>query len=501
MPRAAGCSARATLTTGTCGSYGAFTTVTGGTNPSSPFTDTSVTSGGCYQYRYLVSDNLSNQGTITSANVVKVDTSAPSAPTLAFSALTSTYTSANTVYYRSTASSGAFTVTASSTDADSGVAGYAFPTLPAGWSASPGSLGVNTYSWIAANPTAPSGAQNISSTNNAALTSAVTGMTLTADNAAPTGSITCADGYYTATSVSVTFTPADGGGSGVNAAAGGFLQRSDGTLTSSSGACSGYGAYATVTGGTNPTSPFIDGSVTDGHCYKYQYVVSDNLAQQGTITSASVAKVDTTAPLAPSSMTVTSGGPVIGSATCGVAANTRYINAQTSVSMSATIALPETGESVLFSATSSAPSPVTVSATGSVTSGTATATLDLELRFLGEGTITVTARAVDAAGNQSATTKGPTNTIIKDTVVPALVANYSPTGGGIVNLSPRVYGTSECGAFVSAQKTTGGSPDTTTIASGTSYEIVVGLLALGSAYYDVTSTDLAGNTHAAIRVP
>ena len=216
-----------------------------------------MTSGACYQYRYLVSDNLAQQGTITSANVVKVDTSAPSAPTLAFSALTNTYASANTVFYRSTAASGAFTVTASSADADSGVASYAFPALPAGWSSSPGSLGVNTYSWIAANPTPPSGAQNITATNNASLTSAATGLTLTADNAAPTGSVTYTDGYYTSTSVSVAFSATDGSGSGVNR-----HQRLPAALRwdahEQHGPVQRVQRLATVTGGTNPTSPFVE---------------------------------------------------------------------------------------------------------------------------------------------------------------------------------------------------------------------------------------------------
>ena len=63
--------ASATLTGTTCGSFGTFATVSGGTNPTSPFTDT-ATRGNCYQYQYVVADNLGNQHTATSANVVKV---------------------------------------------------------------------------------------------------------------------------------------------------------------------------------------------------------------------------------------------------------------------------------------------------------------------------------------------------------------------------------------------------------------------------------------------
>jgi hypothetical protein len=490
--------ADATLTTGTCGSYGAFTTVAGGTNPTSPFTDTSVTSGGCYQYQYLASDNLANAGTITSANVVKVDTTAPSAPTLAFSALTSTYASANTIFYRSSATSGAFTVTASATDAGSGVASYGFPTLPSGWSASPGSLGVDTYSWIAANPTAPSGAQNITATNNAALTSTATGLTLTADNAAPTGSVTYTDGYYTSTSVSVAFTATDGSGSGVNATTG-LLQRADATLTASTGLCGSYGGFATVTGGTNPTSPFADTSVTNAHCYQYRYLVSDNLTIQGTITSASTARVDTTAPSPPSAMSVTSGGPIWTTPTCsGVTSGTRYVNftGQTSVAMSATIPAAEAGETVLFSATSSAPSPITVTAGPTPIAGatSANATLNLSSGSFGEGPITVTARVIDAAGNLS-TTASPANVIVKDTTAAA------PTGvayveGILVITADRLSGNSECGSTVTAVETTPVSDSFNSgVLSGTTFNFTVDTLIILQHYsYNLTAVDRAGNT-------
>ena len=51
----------ATLSNGTCGTYGAWSTISpAGTYPN--FTDT-VSSGNCYQYQYLVSDNAGNQAT------------------------------------------------------------------------------------------------------------------------------------------------------------------------------------------------------------------------------------------------------------------------------------------------------------------------------------------------------------------------------------------------------------------------------------------------------
>ena len=62
----------ATLSNGACGSYGSFATITPtGTYPD--FTDSTVASGYCYQYQYLVSDNAGNQATYTTSNVVKVN--------------------------------------------------------------------------------------------------------------------------------------------------------------------------------------------------------------------------------------------------------------------------------------------------------------------------------------------------------------------------------------------------------------------------------------------
>src|SRR5439155_2038236 len=71
------------LTNGSCGSFpGTWSTVTlSGGN------ETSVVSGKCYRYRELLSDNVGNPDTSSASNTAKVDTSAPSTPTLAFSSL------------------------------------------------------------------------------------------------------------------------------------------------------------------------------------------------------------------------------------------------------------------------------------------------------------------------------------------------------------------------------------------------------------------------------
>jgi hypothetical protein len=283
--------ATATLTSdgtadGSCGSFGTYTLVTGGTDPASPKSDT-VADQACYSYQYVVADTLANPTTYTSPPI-KVDVTAPAAPTLVFSGFSNTYWSGtgSVVFYRSAAATGSFTTTASATDTKSGIASYPFPTLGANWTSTPGALGMNTYSWSGA-PAAP-GTKNVIATNNATGTSATSPFTLTDDITAPTaGTLPYASATITTTAFSVTFTTGSDSGSGVGTR---LLQRASATLTGGT-TCGTFGAYATVTNGTNPTSPLVD-TVFGGTCYKYQYVVSDNVGNPTTVTSANVVKND-----------------------------------------------------------------------------------------------------------------------------------------------------------------------------------------------------------------
>ncbi|MBI4137987.1 MAG: peptidoglycan-binding protein, partial [Candidatus Wildermuthbacteria bacterium] len=68
----------AVLSSGACGSYGAFSTISvSGTYPS--FTH-AASSGFCYQYQYLVSDLAGNLATFGGPNTIKIDTGNPTAP-------------------------------------------------------------------------------------------------------------------------------------------------------------------------------------------------------------------------------------------------------------------------------------------------------------------------------------------------------------------------------------------------------------------------------------
>jgi hypothetical protein len=279
--------ATATLTStggadGVCGTYGAYAAV-GAIDPVSPVSDV-VGDQACYRYRYVVTDIYGNATTYTSGDI-KVDGTPPAAPALAFSGFTNTYWSGagSTVYYRSAAATGAFTATASAADASSGIASYAFPALGTNWTSTPGALGVNAYSWSGA-PAAP-GAKTVTVTNNAGVTSGTAGFTMVADDTAPSaGTVAYVNGSTGGGTISVSFTTGTDGGSGLGTR---LLQRAQATLTGQT--CGVYGAFATVAGGTNPTSPFVDAVATSGFCYQYQYVVSDNVGNTTTATSANVA--------------------------------------------------------------------------------------------------------------------------------------------------------------------------------------------------------------------
>ena len=88
-----------------------------------------------------------------------------------------------------------------------------------------------------------------------------------------------------ATSTNISFTTGTDTGSGVGTR---LLQRATAALTAST--CGTYGSFATVPNGTNPTSPLAN-TVVAGNCYKYQYVVTDNVGNSSTATSATVLKV------------------------------------------------------------------------------------------------------------------------------------------------------------------------------------------------------------------
>src|SRR5205085_3911868 len=104
--------ASATLSAGNCGTFGAFTQVaTGG----SSYTDTSVASGNCYEYRYKIGDNVGNVSAYSpTSNVAKVDTSAPTvanaAPTAGTNPSAQYWDAASSTLWFRPAAGGSFTL-------------------------------------------------------------------------------------------------------------------------------------------------------------------------------------------------------------------------------------------------------------------------------------------------------------------------------------------------------------------------------------------------------
>ena len=224
-----------TLSADACSAYGAPSTLVG-----TPAQNGLAT--GCYRYVLTGTDRVGNAVSITT--VVKVDTSAPAAPGLVLSdSSADVHTTGTTAFYRP-AGSGSFDVTASSTDAQSGILDYSFPAL-AGFTGS-GAGATRTYTL--ATPTEPNGAKTVNARNNALLTAGST-FTLTSDSAGPTGGALTVNGAAASGGGTQSY---DGDGSfpidartNYNAdALSGFatsvLTREDGTLAGD--ACSSYGA-------------------------------------------------------------------------------------------------------------------------------------------------------------------------------------------------------------------------------------------------------------------
>jgi hypothetical protein len=299
--------ASATLLNGTCGSFGTFSTIA--TNPTSPVTDSSVASGNCYQYQYVVPDNVGNSTAYTSAGVARIDTGKP---TNSLSLGTSpppvgAFRSGTTLYFKSDAA-GSFKLANAVTDSESGPASATFPAIATtGWthgaetvSSGTGSAPTitytsSTYSWTSGASTPSGSPATFTSKDVATNTSNNTVLAFTSDTTGPSGGSVTVPSFTNSTTVSVTFSAGTDGGAGVNAASG-QLSRAQGIYTPSTATCSGFGSFSNI-GSPGPTSPFSNTVPTANACYQYRYTVSDNVSNSTTYTSGSVA-VDTTAPTA-----------------------------------------------------------------------------------------------------------------------------------------------------------------------------------------------------------
>ena len=260
-----------------------------GTVYASAFTISSATT-----IRFRAYDRLGNEEAV-GQQVIQID---PSAPTTSASAAnvsgSAHWDGSGTVFYRP-GGSGSFDLTATVTDAQSGAQKANFPNVT-GFGAGGDDTTLpfsKPYSYTGS-PAEP-GSQTITGYNNAN-TSSTASVAITADSSAPTGiSATVAGGYYTSASVAVTLSNGSDTGSGIDAASG-IVERDEAPLDNGDGSCDAFpGSWSTVTlSGGNDTT------VVSGNCYRYRYLLSDRVGNQATSGASATAKVDTSAPAAPS---------------------------------------------------------------------------------------------------------------------------------------------------------------------------------------------------------
>jgi Photosynthesis system II assembly factor YCF48 len=280
------------IAAGTCGApstpVSSPTVVTGTTQPGG------IVTGRCYTYVLTGTDNVGNTATISTT--VMLDTSAPSAPAPILSAATgNTYVSGTTVYTNPQAGkSGGFTVTATSTDNDSGITEVNFPTLTgfaSGGGNDTSSPYATTYGWTGAAATS-TGVQTLTATNNANLTATGT-ITITPDTSPPVNGALTVDGLAasaagtTSTDFSTTIaigTRTDYSDSGSGLLSSTLTVESETLSGSTCGAAGSGGSYLTPTTIVGTTSP----TVTAGFCYVFTLTGIDRVGNTAAITTTAI---------------------------------------------------------------------------------------------------------------------------------------------------------------------------------------------------------------------
>ena len=413
---------------------------------------------GCYRYTLTGTDNVGNVATTQSA-IVKVDTTPPSTPTLAFSGLSSNaYDNGSGTLFIRPASGGTFTVTASSSDADTNIQSYTFGSLNSdGGSNFGGSQTGNKFDYtFGATTTAPTTPRTVKATNNAGADSADASYSIAADSTAPTGGAITANGsgsdsYNTTGTIAISTTLfGDGVGSGI---ASNIVTRALATL--SGNACTGGFIGAALVGGAT------DSGLTDG-CYQYTLTGTDNVGNFATVQSA-IVKVDQTKPV--TSITLSPASPT---------GNSPWYKGPTAPTF--TLSGSDAGSGV-------ATTKYQIDS-GAITTYSSAVTIP-------EGTHTVSYWSTDNAGNTETT--NTTGTIKVDTVAPVTTLTTSPASPNGTN-----------GWFKQASVTfTLGATDTTSLVGSTSYTIDAGATQTYSGTVTINtqgdhtvtfwSTDNAGN--------
>ncbi len=260
----------ASLGGGSCGSFSdAWTAVTPTAGK-----DTTAAAGACYRYRVRVADNVGNVAVSAPSAAVVLDTTDPSTPALTLTASSGAYVSGTTVFYR--LAGGSFTVAATSSDAESGIAEVVFPTL-AGASGGGGDAIAPyeaSYSWTALAVPWPTSAA-VTATNGAER-SAAAAFTLTSDDTAPSVHL---DRDGASGNLQVV---ADDTGSGV----GPTLPLFQRAAASPGVGCDTPLTWENVTPEPLGSNNYKDTTAEGGVAYCYRATVSDNVGNTGQGTTA-----------------------------------------------------------------------------------------------------------------------------------------------------------------------------------------------------------------------
>jgi hypothetical protein len=260
----------------------------------------------------------------------------------------------------------------------------------------------------------------------------------------------------------------------------------------------GYDVYRSTGGSwTKRNSSLVtdtswtDTSSTNGNQYSYRVrtVSSGTPSFESVDSPTATARADSGAPTRPSAVALANGG----------GQGNAYINLANRASVSVTVTLPASSVSTDTVTVTISRSGTSVSKSAPATNGSGTVTINgIDATSVPDGSVTIAARASDAAGN---TSSARSVTATKDTAAPnAPTATYEDRD----NQNDRINGTCEASATITATRTvpSAAGPYTATATTGRAYTVTVARVD-GQTWnpitvtYLVTATDRAGNTGAA----
>jgi Bacterial Ig domain len=286
--------ASAALANNVCGAFGSASPIAGTASQT-------VASGNCYLLTLIGTDNVGNSASVSTT--VMVDTSAPTTPGLSFGNLSSNafYSSgSNTLYFRP-ATGGTYTVTASSSDPETGIksgnSGYTVSSLSANNFNGSQTAGQTAYTF-GSSATQPGSAPTVFSTNNANVNSATATYNLVSDTTAPSGGALSANGIaassggsssYLTSGTTLTINSrtdyAEAQSASQSGLFGSVLTIRSATLTNNT--CGSYGSPISISGTTSQT-------VASGNCYLLTLTGTDKVGNSASVSTT--VKVDTDPP-------------------------------------------------------------------------------------------------------------------------------------------------------------------------------------------------------------